>query len=107
MSTEVGYVEDDNVPLEAILPVDLTEGTGVDYVQFQMEHKETGKFTEGKAKILDYTDGRVAYEFGDTDVEEDGIYYIEWDVYWNNGRKETFPKGISPDKLMVRDRLGD
>jgi len=104
MTTEVNYKEDDTVPLEAILPVDLTDGLGVDYVEFEMEHVDTGTLVSGNATILDYKDGRVAYEFDDTDVAENGMYHMEWDVHWNNGDKKTYP-GDGFDKLLVHDTL--
>lgn len=104
MTSQVDYREDDTVPLEAVLPVDLTEGTGVDYVEFEMKHLESGRMVSGNATLLDLRDGRVAYEFADADVDDVGRYHMEWDVHWKNGDKETFPRD-GFDTLLVHDSL--
>lgn len=100
--TNVEYRQNDTVPLQAELPVnDLNDASSVD---FHMKNINGGLVIDSGAVIDDPDRGIVAYKWKDGETDRDGRYEIEWEVQWDDGTTETFPKGAD-DVLHFTDDI--
>lgn len=86
---EIEYKQGDSVPLQATLPVDLTNAS----VQFKLSDEKGGTaIIDSGATIKDASNGVVAYQWQSGETDRTGAYYIEWEVTYGDGGVETFPR---------------
>lgn len=85
---DVKWKRGDTVPLEATLPDDLSNANTV---SFHMADENRLLINNG-AQIVDAGAGEVAYQWGSDETDRTGIFEIEWEVEYNDGAIETYPK---------------
>lgn len=95
------YKRGDTVPLPATLPVDLTDATSV---RFHLKDPDGDDIVSG-ATIRDAENGEVAYQWSEGETDRTGLFDIEWQVTWNTGSMETFPKN-GYDSIVFREDIG-
>ena len=86
--SDVAYKRGDTVPIEARLPADLT---GYSSVMFEMFGGDEQVISD-RAVVVEIADGVVAYQWDGSETDRTGLYTIEWQVEWDDGGVETFPK---------------
>jgi hypothetical protein len=55
------------------------------------------------ASITDATNGVVSYSWVEGDTDTAGVYAGEFEVVWNDGRRETFPNTAFIDITITED----
>lgn len=93
------YKQGDTVPLEVELPVDLSNASSV---RFKLG--EGAGEIDDTATITDAPNGVVVYEWDVDETDRTGREPVEWEVTWNTGTIETFPKD-GYDSLYFYDEL--
>lgn len=68
------------------LPIDLTDATSIRFI--------CTNGVDGAAVIESPpTDGRVRYDWGADETADAGQFNAEFEITWNDGRKQTVPNG--------------
>jgi hypothetical protein len=61
--------------------------------------------TTGGVAVQESTEGKVKYDFSNSDLNQQGRYRYEWEVIFGGGGVLTFP-GDEMAKIWVREELG-
>ena len=85
---DIAYKRGDTVPIEAKLPADISDATSVDFHLYGGSEEMIG----GAATVVDAPNGVVAYQFQDGETDIHGKFAVEWQVNYEDGVEETFPK---------------
>jgi len=86
--TDTAYVTGNTVPIEAHLPEDLSDASTVAFKLYDDDEV----VVDGSAFVVDASNGVVAYQWDDGETDRTGMHTIRWDVTWNGGADESFPK---------------
>tara|TARA_R110000772_G_scaffold249530_2_gene364008 strand:+ start:118675 stop:118998 length:324 start_codon:yes stop_codon:yes gene_type:complete len=78
---------------------DLSNAT----VSFKYRLRNGEDVTSGDAVITDAANGRVQYEWLDSDVSGAGVFYAEWEVYESGSRVLTHPR----DRCILFEIMDD
>lgn len=88
--TDVNYVDGDTIVLEATLPDDLSSATSV--TLYMSDGTTLDNVISDQASVKDEDNGVVNYEWKSGETDRVGLYYLNWEVEWGDGKIESYPK---------------
>ena len=87
------------------VPVDLSNAVSV---KFKMRRMNVDTLdVDGAGVVEDALTGLVSYSWLSGDTDDASVYLSEWEVTWNDGTVETFPKIGYETVLIQADLDGD
>lgn len=95
----IHWKQGDTIPLDASLPVDLSEATEVEMV---LRERNGQKVFRDSAFVDDAPTGGVVFRWDDEQADKQGAYEVEWVVTWTTGEVETFPQR-NPTPIHFRE----